>query len=105
MAYEAHPADATLLGQLLKTFDTRTAAEASCNNDSTCAGMKFTHTLTSSRRWSTFKGALWEGVNGKVRTVGENLNSWIAEPTGHATKSASASLQEASTRTGQAQLP
>ncbi|GBF99837.1 hypothetical protein Rsub_12537 [Raphidocelis subcapitata] len=83
VAYEAHPADATLLGEPLEAFDTRAAAEASCNGDGSCAGIMFIHTL-GSRPWSTFKGSLWEGVTGKVRAVGESLNSWIAEPTGRA---------------------
>jgi hypothetical protein len=30
--------------------------------------------------WRTFAGTKWEGATGKVRVVGETLNSWIAEP-------------------------
>jgi hypothetical protein len=30
--------------------------------------------------WRSFAGTKWEGATGKVRVVGETLNSWIAEP-------------------------
>ena len=69
-------ADAAAVGTTIHasytTFDTTRLA---CNSDLSCVGFAWTGTT-----WRTFAGTKWEGAIGKVRVVGETLNSWIAEP-------------------------
>lgn len=80
MAYEAHPSDANSLGEPLGSYPSLSAADEACGLTSACIGLKFVHTAAS-LPWRTFRGTLWEGVTGKVRVLGENVNPWVAGPT------------------------
>jgi hypothetical protein len=71
----ADAADAGGVGTTLNTYTTFDAALSACDFGSTCVGFAWTGTT-----WRTFRGQKWEGATGKVRVVGETLNSWIAEP-------------------------
>ena len=69
-------ADAAAVGTSLHTYTTFAATRLACDGDLSCVGFAWTGTT-----WRTFAGTKWEGATGKVRVVGETLNSWIAEPT------------------------
>ncbi|GBF88748.1 hypothetical protein Rsub_01649 [Raphidocelis subcapitata] len=73
----ADAADATSVGATITASSSATfaAVRASCNGDLSCVGFSWNTT-----HWRTFAGVKWEGAIGKVRVVGETLNSWIAEP-------------------------
>lgn len=79
VGYLAHSTDAAALGRLLNSYPSRAEAEAACNHQAECIGFKFIHTEPTDP-WRTFAGTLKEGVTGKVRARGENLNPWIAQP-------------------------
>ena len=49
-----------------------------CDNSALCMGMSVAGTAGT---WRAFSGSKWEGAVGKVRVVGETINSWIATPT------------------------
>jgi hypothetical protein len=68
-------ADAETVGETLDSFKSFAAARNACDGDLSCVGFAWTGTT-----WRTFAGTKWEGAIGKVRVVGETLNSWIAEP-------------------------
>ena len=68
-------ADAEAVGETLSTFKAFGAARKACDGDLSCVGFSWNTT-----HWRTFAGVKWEGAIGKVRVVGETLNSWIAEP-------------------------
>lgn len=78
VAYEAHPSDDTNLGLQLGAFPTLSAAQRSCKDDTFCIGLKFVRS-DAANPWRTFKGSLMEGVTGKVRVLGENINPWVVE--------------------------
>ena len=80
VAYEAHPSDAESLGQPLKAYPTRQQAVEACS-DAACIGIKYLHMDLGPNPWRTFRGALWEGVTGKVRVTGENIDPWVPGPT------------------------
>jgi hypothetical protein len=71
----ADAADAASVGNTINSYTTFEATLEACNGSSTCMGFAWTGTT-----WRTFAGIKWEGRTGKVRVVGETLNSWIAEP-------------------------
>ena len=73
----ASAADATAVGATITASSSATFASvrASCDGDLSCVGFSWNTT-----HWRTFAGVKWEGAFGKVRVVGETLNSWIAEP-------------------------
>jgi hypothetical protein len=68
-------ADALAVGTSLHTYTAFEATRLACNADASCVGFAWTGAT-----WRTFAGTKWEGATGKVRVVGETLNSWIAEP-------------------------
>ena len=54
------------------------ATRSACDWKSNCIGL----TWDPVNQWQGFKGMLWEGAVGKVRVVGNALNSWVRIPTG-----------------------
>lgn len=54
------------------------ATRTACNKAPDCIGL----TWDFATGWRTFKGALWEDAVGKVRVVGNAINSWVAIPNG-----------------------
>ena len=54
------------------TFD---AAKTACDKTAACIGISGT-----GGSWRTFQGITWEGAVGKIKVVGETLNSWIDAP-------------------------
>ncbi|KAI8465713.1 MAG: hypothetical protein J3K34DRAFT_525137 [Monoraphidium minutum] len=81
VAYEAHPSDAASLGQPLAAYQTRQEAQAACETSAACAGYKYVHTESADKPWRTFRGALWEGVTGKVRVTGGSIDPWVTAVT------------------------
>jgi hypothetical protein len=80
-AYVAYPATTSeTIGETV-TFaaapTTFAGWKAACDGSATCIGLQWTGTS-----WRAFKGALQEGAVGKVRAVGNAINSWVAIPTG-----------------------
>ncbi|KAI8467373.1 MAG: hypothetical protein J3K34DRAFT_523771 [Monoraphidium minutum] len=70
-------ADADSIGNTLATnFTSRASALAECDSSAACVGATF----SAATLWRTFGAALWEGAVGRVRAVGETINSWVPEP-------------------------
>jgi hypothetical protein len=69
-------ADAGSVGTLIGNPANFDAAKTACDADAKCVGFSY-----NGAAWRTFAAAKWEGAVGKVRVVGETLNSWVAEPT------------------------
>ena len=82
VGYEAHPSDVASLGVPIATFASRAAAVAACDQQDRCTGMLFVNT-DQAAPWRTFGALLWEGVTGRVKATGENLNPWNSEPVAH----------------------
>ncbi len=75
VAYVADATDFASAGVDIATYATRALAEADCNRQARCVGMK-----ASGGSWKTFGGSLAPGVTSKVRVSGPAINPWIAEP-------------------------
>lgn len=75
------PADVNAVGVTLDgtSHVTRADAVAACEADAECVGVS---RAAGAAAWRTFAGTRWEGAVGRVRVVGEAVNSWVAEPTG-----------------------
>ena len=54
------------------------ATRTACDKAPDCIGL----TWDGSNGWRPFKGALWEDAVGKVRVVGDAINTWANVPTG-----------------------
>lgn len=79
LIFEAHPSDDSSLGVPLGSYASLKNADEACSLTSECVGIKFLHTADS-LPWRTFKGTLWEGVTGKLRVQGDNINPWMPGP-------------------------
>lgn len=82
MAYAGESvADVDAVGATIDaaTHTTRAAAAAACDRDPACVGVSH---AAGSGFWRTFAGLRWEGAVGRVRAVGETVNSWVPGPTG-----------------------
>ena len=76
VAYDAgSSASAAAIGTtLLDTYTTFALAKTACDGNTACAGFA----NTGSALWRTFQGVKNAGTVGKIRVVGEAINSWIA---------------------------
>lgn len=82
MVYKAlSVTDAVGIGSTLQSnIGTFESARSSCNRAALCTGFAY---VDSVNKWRTFSGIFWEGAVGKVRVVGEAINSWIVEQDGN----------------------
>ena len=71
-------ADANTVGAATLKTGTWDAVKTFCDATPACVGMAVGATANS---WRAFSGTKWEGATGKVRVVGEALNSWVSDPT------------------------
>ena len=85
--YAVYPATATeVIGVPLTKADgtprfaaaSLMTAKAHCDGDRECVGMQ----TTDGTYWTVFGAAKREGVIGKIRVIGENIQSWVPLPTG-----------------------
>ena len=72
--------DADGMGETIATgYTSRAAALAACDRIAECVGATFS-SGAGAAGWRTFFAILWEGSVGRVRVVGETINSWLDEP-------------------------
>ena len=69
--------DAANIGGASLSTGTFAAVKIFCDATPACIGMA----ATTANTWRAFGGLKWEGAVGKVRVVGETINSWISTPT------------------------
>ena len=55
------------------------ASRTACDKKPECIGL----TYDATDKWRGFKGGLWEGAVGKVRVMGEFINTWVPDPIGN----------------------
>ena len=78
VVYPAVPNE--VIGETLASYGAANSlitAKAHCDADRACVGMQSTAT-----GWALFGAAKREGVMGKIRVVGENIQPWVPLPTG-----------------------
>ena len=81
-SYVAYPKTAserigTTLALGVSTTDFK-ASRTACDKAPACIGL----TWDATAKWRGFGGTLWEDAIGKVRVVGNAINSWVPIPTG-----------------------
>lgn len=78
-SYVVYPADKAEVGgigtQGAATYAIIKDVKIYCDGSAACIGF-----VWDGSSFKTFSGMLWEGSVGKVRAVGEFINSWISEP-------------------------
>ena len=55
------------------------ASRTACDKKPECIGL----TYDTTDHWRGFKGGLWESSVGKVKVVGEMINTWVPDPIGN----------------------